>query len=170
MNLDEFDLLIDSLRDPGVYDHAVSRVEVVETHISGVLLAGDYAYKVKKPVDFGFVDFTSLERRRRFCEEELRLNRRFAPELYLDVVSINGSARSPRFGGEGPAFEYAVRMKRFDQDALLDRCINGEGVVTAPKIEAFAADVASVHAEAEAAGPAAGYGTPEAVLKNVAEC
>lgn len=170
MNLDEFNLLIDSLRDPGVYDHAVSRVEVIETHISGVLLAGDYAYKIKKPVDFGFVDFTSLEKRKRFCEEELRLNGRFAPELYLDVVSIHGSARSPRFGGEGPVVEYAVRMKRFDQDALLDRCINSEGAVTAPMIEAFAADVAAVHAEAEAAEPGAGYGTPEAVLKNVAEC
>lgn len=170
MNLDEFDQLIAHLTDPGAYDHPVSRVDVIETHISGVLLAGDYAYKVKKPVDFGFVDFSTLEKRRYYCEEELRLNRRFAPELYLDVVSVHGSTRSPRFGGDGPALEYAVRMKRFDQDALLDRCVAGEGLITAPMIEAFAGDVAAVHANAAAAAPDDGYGTPGAVMSNVADC
>lgn len=170
MNLDEFNRLIDGLRDPGLYDHPVSSVQVIETHISSVLLAGDYAYKVKKPVDFGFVDFTTLDKRRHYCEEELRLNRRFAPELYLDVVAIHGSAASPSFAGSGPAVEYAVRMSRFDQDALLDRCIAGDGVVTASMIEAFAGDVAAVHADAAAAAPGDGYGTPQAVLANVREC
>ncbi|HSH42423.1 MAG TPA: AAA family ATPase [Arenicellales bacterium] len=170
MNPDQFEQLVESLRDPGCYDHDVARVEVIETHISAVLLAGDYAYKIKKPVDFGFVDFTSLEKRRHFCEEELRLNRRFAPELYLDVVGIHGSAAAPRLGGREGAFEYAVKMKRFDQDALLDRCIADEGVVTVPMMEVFAADVAAVHESADAAAPGDGYGTPEVVTANVREC
>lgn len=170
MNLEQFDLLIDALKDPGVYDHPVSTVRVIETHISGVLLAGEYAYKVKKPVDFGFVDFSTLDRRRYFCEEELRLNRRFAPELYLDVVAIHGTPGAPRLDGEGPVLEYAVRMTRFEQSALLDRCITDEGAVTPPMIEAFAADVAAVHAEAGSAVPEDGYGTPGAVVSNVREC
>lgn len=170
MNLDEFNLLIDGLKDPGAYDHPVSSVAVIETHISAVLLAGDYAYKVKKPVDFGFVDFSTLDRRRHFCEEELRLNRRFAPELYLDVVAIHGSSRAPRLDGDGPVFEYAVRMRRFDQEALLDRCIGSEGLITAPMIDAFAADVAAVHADANAAAPADGFGTPAGIVTGVSDC
>jgi len=166
----DFERLVDGLRDPAVYDHAVSRVAVIETHISAVLLAGEFVYKVKKPVDFGFVDFTTLAKRRHFCDEELRLNRRFAPALYLDVVAIHGSSDSPRLGGDGPAVEYAVRMRRFDQDALLDRCIGEPGRVTPPMIEAFAGDVAAVHAQAAAAAPADGYGTPEAVARSVADC
>lgn len=170
MSLDEFNLLMEGLRDPGVYGHPVTRVDVIETHISGVALAGDYAYKVKKPVDFGFVDFSTLDRRRHFCEEELRLNRRFAPELYLDVVAIHGSSRAPRLDGDGPVFEYAVRMRRFDQEALLDRCIGSEGLVTAAMIDAFAADVAAVHADATAAMPEDGFGTPGGIVTSVADC
>ena len=82
-----FDALIQALREPSCYPHPVETVRVVETHISCVLLAGEFAYKLKKPVDLGFLDFSTLERRRHFCEEELRLNRRTAPQLYLDAVS-----------------------------------------------------------------------------------
>lgn len=170
MNPREFDLLIDGLRNPGAYDHPVSKVTVIETHISGVLLAGDFAYKLKKPVDFGFVNFSTLEKRRQYCREELRLNRRFAPELYLDVVAIHGSFQAPRLGNGGPVLEYAVRMKRFDQDALLDRCIEDQDRITARMINAFAGDVAAVHADAAAAGPDAGFGTPEVVVSSVREC
>jgi hypothetical protein len=171
LNLNEFDRLIDGLRDPDAYEHPVSRVEVLETHISGVLLAGDYAYKIKKPVDFGFVNFSTLEKRRHFCEEELRLNRRFAPELYLDVVPVHGSPDSPSLKpAAGAPIEYAVRMKRFDQDALLDRCIHRNGLVTGGMIESFAADVAAVHQAAAVAAPDSEYGTPEIVSNNVREC
>jgi uncharacterized protein len=167
---DEFDRLIDGLRNPGAYDHPVSKVTVIETHISGVLLAGDFAYKLKKPVDFGFVDFSTREKRRHYCQEELRLNRRFAPELYLDVVAIHGSLQEPRIGNDGPALEYAVKMKRFDQDALLDRCIGDDDRITPRMIDIFAADVAAVHADAAAAGPDDGYGTPEVITSSVSEC
>ena len=101
------------------FPHSVTDIRVIETHISWVLLTGDYAYKIKKPVDLGFVDFTSLAKRRYFCEEELRLNRRLAPELYLEVVPIGGSPTRAVFG-KYPAHEYAVKMRQFDDTSRLD--------------------------------------------------
>ena len=88
-------------------------VELIETHLSCLFLVGDRAYKLKKPVDFGFVDFSTLERRKFFCEEELRLNQRTAAELYRGVRSITGTVNSPRLEGEGPILDYVVEMERF---------------------------------------------------------
>src|SRR3970282_1275189 len=105
------DRLIAALRQPARYAHAVERVELLQTHISCVLLAGDYAYKIKKPVNLGFLDFSTLAARRHYCEEELRLNRRTAPGLYLDVLAIGGSESAPVLGGGGAAIEYALRMR-----------------------------------------------------------
>ena len=113
-------VLVNALRDPTRYPHPAAAIEVVETHISYVVLAGDYAYKLKKPVDLGFLDFTTLAARRRYCEEELRLNSRTAPALYLDVLPIGGSPENPVLGGIGPPIEFALRMWRFAQDALMD--------------------------------------------------
>ena len=113
------DGLIAALRDPRAYPHAVDTVRLVETHISWVLLAGEYAYKIKKPVALEFLDFSTLAARRHFCAEELRINRRFAPGLYLDVVPIVFGPAGARVSGEGAPVEYAVRMHRFGDDALL---------------------------------------------------
>lgn len=112
--------LVAGLLQPEVYPHPVDRVELVETHISWVLLAGEFAYKLKKPIELRFLDFRELERRRFFCEEELRLNRFWAPEIYLDVVPISMREGQPRVDGDGPAVEYAVRMRQFDQALRLD--------------------------------------------------
>ncbi|MEO0946724.1 MAG: AAA family ATPase [Cyanobacteria bacterium J06641_5] len=102
------------------YPHPVSEpVELIQTHISYVLLAGEFAYKIKKAVDFGFLDYSTLELRRHFCYEELRLNREVAPELYLDVVPIVLEKGSLTLGGTGEAVEYAVKMRRFPQSCLL---------------------------------------------------
>src|SRR5688572_30291252 len=95
-----------ALRRPECYPHPVRQVRLLETHISWVALTGSYAYKVKKPVNLGFADFSTLEQRRHYCEEELRLNRRLAPALYLGVVPIRGNANSVRIGGEGPVLDY----------------------------------------------------------------
>src|SRR5574340_1058161 len=111
--------LIRALCDPARYDHAADAVELIETHISWVLLSGAYAYKIKKAVDLGFLDFSTLKKRRFFCAEELRLNRRLAPQLYLDVVPICGAPDEPRLNGAEAAIEYAVKMLRFPQEALL---------------------------------------------------
>lgn len=111
--------LIKALHDAACYDHPVETVEVFETHISWVVLTGDYAYKIKKPLDFGnFLDFSSLEKRQRLCEQEVRLNRRLAPSLYLEAVPISGSAESPRINDASAPFEYAVKMRQFSNRLL----------------------------------------------------
>jgi len=152
-----------ALLNPACYSHLVSGVRVLETHISWVLLTGEYAYKIKKPVNLGFVDFTTLGLRHHYCEEELRLNRRLAPGLYLEVVSIRGDPAAPRISGEGPVLDYAVKMREFPQEALASRRIAGGGFGAA-EIDALAALVTEFHAGAPAAGPAGRFGTPEAVL------
>lgn len=153
--------LVRSLCDPNRYPHPVDRVKVIETHVSYVLLAGDFAYKIKKAVSLGFLDFSRLHRRHYFCEEELRLNARFAPQIYLDVVPICGTAESPRWGGGAP-IEYAVRMRRFSQGSVAlalaaNREIGGE------EGEALAVMTAAMHAAAPAAGKAAPFGLPDVV-------
>jgi len=113
--------LIEGLLSPAAYPHEVGQVELVETHISWVFLAGEYAYKIKKPVDFGFLDFTTLAKRHHYCEEEVRLNRSWAPNLYFEVVPITVVDGKPCIAGEGMPIEYAVRMRQFPYDMRLDR-------------------------------------------------
>jgi len=112
--------LPEALCDPRCYGTGVKKVRLAETHVSWVFLTGRYAYKVKKPVKLPFVDFSSLKLRKRFCDEELRVNRRLAPELYLGVVPIGGTPSAPRVGRK-PAFEYAVKMREFPAAARLDQ-------------------------------------------------
>lgn len=114
--------LLRKLSDPAAYPHEISEIRIVETHISWVILTGDFAYKIKKPVKLGFLDFSTLELRRFFCEEELRVNRRTAPDLYLRTVPIGAVADGVRVGAE-PALEYAVQMRQFPHEARLDRCL-----------------------------------------------
>ncbi len=151
------------MRRPGCYPHPVGAVELVETHISWVLLAGDYAYKLKKPVDFGFLDFSTLAARRHFCEEELRLNRRLAPQLYLELVAITGTASEPRVGGTGEALEYAVKMKRFRREDELDAMAE-RGALREEHIDQLALTIARFHARADTASPDDPFGTPRTVL------
>jgi aminoglycoside phosphotransferase family enzyme/gluconate kinase len=161
-------LLIAALHDPRRFDHPVERVELVETHISWVLLAGDFAYKIKKPVDLGFLDFSNLAKRRFNCEEELRLNRRLAPELYLGVVTITGRPDDPQLSGQGEPIEYAVKMRRFAREQELDR-LAAQGRLTPAHIDDLIATLAAFHQRIEVAGPDSPYGTPEAVYLPVAE-
>jgi len=112
--------LIESLLNPEAYAHPVESIEVIETHISWVILTGPFAYKIKKPIKLGFLDFRELSSRLFYCEEEVRLNRPWAPDVYLDVVPISMQAGRPIVGGDGTAIEYAVRMRQFNQDKRLD--------------------------------------------------
>ncbi|MDE2089605.1 MAG: AAA family ATPase [Gammaproteobacteria bacterium] len=160
--------LIAALHNPALYDHPVTAFEVIETHISYVLLTGPYAYKIKKPLDLGFLDFSSLEKRRFFCHEELRLNRRLAPQLYVDVVAVTGSAAAPALNGPGPAIEYAVKMVQFPQDALLDRHL-GRSALTVGYIDLIARTVAEFHGRIATAPPDSPFGTPERAHYPVAE-
>jgi aminoglycoside phosphotransferase family enzyme/predicted kinase len=106
--------------NPAAFEHVVSSVELIETHISWLILAGDFVYKIKKPIVLDFLDFRDLERRKFYCEEEIRLNQPWAPDIYLDVVPITIDDSQPRFNGGGTPIEYAVRMHRFDQALRLD--------------------------------------------------
>ena len=120
--------LIETLAASGALDQAVASARIIETHISLVLLTGCYAYKFEKLVNLGFVDFSTLERRVHYGREELSLNRRLAPQLYLDVVTITGTPDAPRCNGDGPVLEYAVRMRQFAQDALLAAVLARAGI------------------------------------------
>ncbi|GAG12014.1 unnamed protein product, partial [marine sediment metagenome] len=108
MSTGELPELIRGLLEPAAYPYAVGKVELVQTHISYVLLAGDFVYKIKKPVDFGFLDFTSLAKRRYYCRQEVILNRRLCPGAYQGVVRVAWQAGRLRLEGRGKAVEYAV--------------------------------------------------------------
>ena len=158
----EPDRILAALREPARYPHPADRVELIETHISRVFLAGDYAYKVKKPVALAFLDFSTLEARRFYCEEELRLNRRTAPELYLRVVPITSGQSGVRVGGEGEPVEYALEMRRFPQEALADGLAR-RGGLGAAQVDAIAAVVAGFHSALPSAPDGSEHGTPERV-------
>lgn len=162
------DKLIQALQDPALYDHPVTGFQVLETHISWVILTGDYAYKIKKPMDFGFLNFSTLERRQHFCEEELRLNRRLAKELYLDVLPITGTPEEPSIGGSGEAIEYAIRMRQFDQDALFD-ARQEQGTLEPSLLATLARQVAEFHDTLPSVAAGKDLGTPEAVYAAMQE-
>ncbi|MCW8853179.1 MAG: AAA family ATPase [Gammaproteobacteria bacterium] len=113
------DILLSAMLKPGFYPDPTNHVELIETHISQVFLTGQYAYKIKKPVNFGFVNFTDLNKRKFYCEEEVRLNGRLAPDVYLDVIPITKSDNQIAFNGDGIIIEYAIKMKQFNPTGLL---------------------------------------------------
>lgn len=154
--------LIDALRNPDVYPHPVDDVELIETHISWVLLAGEFVYKLKKPLDLGFLDFSMLEKRRFYCEEEVRLNRRTAPDIYLDVVGIGGTPAHPSFEGSDDPFEYAVRMRRFDVAAGFDQLLADDRLEQAHVVD-LGRQLAHLHRIADKAAPDSSFGDFDAV-------
>lgn len=176
---------LQGLLERSAYPHPSDEVELVTTHISWVLLAGDYAYKIKRPVRYPFIDLSSLERRRFLCEEELRLNRRFAPEFYLGVcgvVAADGAVRmevsdaqSAKSSGSnsGVILDYAVRMRRFSRADELDRLLDGHRVEP-QELDTFGHSLAQMHARLPAAPAASSWGRPEEVraqlLRNLLEC
>lgn len=154
--------LIQALLAPRHYD-GVPGVELVQTHISWLLLAGDYAYKIKKPVKLPFLDFSTLERRHRCCLDELRLNRRFSPDIYLDVVGIFNTPQAPQFEGAGTPIEYAVKMRRFDDSMRLDR-VCARGQLRSEHLSDLAETLVSFHESAAVAPPSSPFGAAGAVL------
>mgnify|MGYP001606108273 CR=1 FL=1 len=135
---------IEQLCRPTAFDHPTGEFIVRETHISWVILCGDYAYKLKKPVNFGFLDFSSLARRKHYCEEELRLNRRFSPELYLEVVPVTEGSDGPVMDGNGKPIDHAVKMRRFEESQLLDN-IAARGGLDKRLVRDIARELARLH-------------------------
>ncbi len=152
--------LIQALQNPAAYPHPVDKIELIETHISWILLTGQYAYKIKKNVRFSFLDFSTLEKRHFYCLEELRFNSRFAPDLYLDVVPVTGSLQDPHINGNGEAIEYAVKMKQFDGNLLLSH-IADRGELSATIIDQLAVLIADFHLHAATDVSDSKFGSPE---------
>ncbi len=165
---DDLFALIRSLENSDAFDYPVDSFQIVETHISYVLLTGPYAYKFKKHIDFGFLDFSSLENRKRFCEDELRLNARHAAELYLDVVKITGDVLKPSINGDGPVLEYAVKMVQFDRGQELDQLIRNDKL-TCSIIDQLAQRVAKFHNQALPMDNTVGLDWLDDVYKPVAQ-
>jgi aminoglycoside phosphotransferase family enzyme len=157
--------LIHELSLPGAYPEGTGPIEVRQTHISVVFLAGSHVYKVKKPVKLGFLDFSTSELRRVACFDEVRLNRRLAPDVYLGVSPIVLGPSGLVFDGNGEPVDWAVKMRRLPDDAsLLARL--GRGELTPEVIERVAARLAAFHAEAERSPSSRTFGGLDAVAKN----
>jgi aminoglycoside phosphotransferase family enzyme/predicted kinase len=142
-------VLIQQMLQPGFYPHQVAEpIQLIQTHISYVLLTGDYAYKVKKPANFGFLDFSSLEKRQHFCQEELRLNQRGAAELYLEVLPVTLVGEKYDLGGTGEPVEYALKMRQFPQESLFSTLFE-QGRLNEANMEELGRVVAQYHDQSE---------------------
>jgi aminoglycoside phosphotransferase family enzyme/predicted kinase len=157
--------LLACLQNPAAYPHAAATIEHFQTHISHVFVAGDYAYKLKKPVDFGFLDFTTLDKRRAVCHDEVRLNARLAPEFYLGVASICRTPAGYRVAPHGCApdeieAEVAVQMRRLPQDGMLNR-LAAHGQLTLDHMTDIARQLARFHTDARIGAEVERYGSPD---------
>ncbi|ADJ26361.1 aminoglycoside phosphotransferase [Dehalogenimonas lykanthroporepellens BL-DC-9] len=161
--------VITALLDPAQYPNEnPSRVELLQTQMSFVLLTDRYAYKIRKPVNLGYVDYSSLEKRRHFSRKELDLNRRLCPDGYLDMVAVTRDHGKIVLGGDGEIIDYAVRMKRLPQDGMMDRLLAEDGL-TSDMITAVARKMAEFHQGAATGGDIDEFGSLETIRGNVAE-
>lgn len=163
--------LIDLLCQPQSYPHPVEVITTIETHISVVFLTGQYAYKLKKPVDFGFLNFTRVEDRERFCLQELRLNRRTAPDLYIDVVPIYinsdhqiGFLPNPQMGSTTKPIDFLVKMNQFEPSWVLGRYLN-DHQLSAEQEQLLAQRIANLHRNANTVDQESHLGEPETILQ-----
>ena len=146
------------------FPHSAARLELLQTHISWIILAGDYAYKIKKPVTLEFLDYSTLEKRKTICQKEIVLNRRFAPQLYISVVPITGTKENPVVEGDGITIEYAVKMHRFADNELVARMAK-DGTITPKIARRLAATVASLHQHLPPYKASSSLGTPNAFFR-----
>lgn len=160
--------LIQSLLSPACYDHAVDNIHIIETHISWIILTGHYVYKIKKALDLGFLDYSTLERRHHFCNEEIRLNSRTAPDIYIKTVAISGPLEAPRVEMAGAALEYAVQMHMFSEHALMSNFL-AEGKLSFELLDDLSVNLAQFHHNIEVAGPESSLGQANLVFQPVNE-
>jgi aminoglycoside phosphotransferase family enzyme/predicted kinase len=154
--------MIHGLLRPEVYSHVADSIRLVETHCAWVVLTGPYVYKIKKPVNFGFLDFSTLEKRHFYCIEEIRLNRRFAPDIYLDVVTITGTPAHPQLDGDGQVLDYAVRMRQFPDNGLLSQ-LAARHALDATHIDQLIHTISDFHRDASRATAADSFGNPASI-------
>jgi hypothetical protein len=163
-----FPPLVQAMLDPSFYPHHPPQVDLVQTHISYLFLCGDLVYKVKKPVDFGFLDFTTLEQRGFFCQQEVRLNKRFSPDVYLGVVPISLVGGSFRLGDETAVVEYAVKMRRINEEHMLYRLLQA-GRVGPETMQRIGRHLAMVYAAIPSDEKARNFGVLDVIATNVKE-
>ena len=154
--------LIEALLKPSVYPHPVEKIELLETHISWVILTGEKVYKIKKTMDFGFLNFTELSDRKRFCELEVQLNQRLAPKLYETVIPISGSPNNPILNDHSAPIEHAIVMHQFPQENMLD-AISSSGKLTLEPLLDVAEQLANFHQDIEVSTSDQHYGSEEHV-------
>jgi uncharacterized protein len=157
-----FTRVIEALGAPEAYPHPALRVKRLQTHLSVVFLAGEFAYKLKKPVRFDFVDLSTLDRRRQLCHDEVRLNRRLSPDLYLGVVPITETASGIRVGGDGSPLEWAIQMHLLPETRMMDRLLRA-GDLSVEQVKHLAELIADFHLRAETGPKISAFGTPDAL-------
>jgi uncharacterized protein len=157
--------ILQSLLSSSAYPEPVSSVHLVQTHVSLIFITDEFVYKIKKPVDLGFLDFTTLDRRLFYCHEEVRLNRRLCPDVYLGVAELRETPDGAGFYGTGAIIDYAVRMKRLPEERMLDRLLR-EGRVTAGDIRRIARTIGEFHRNAERSSEIDSYGSVESIRRN----
>ena len=154
-----------SLLKSEAYPEHPRSVTLLQTHVSWIFLTDSHAYKIKKPVDFGFLNFSSIDRRRFYCNEEVRLNRRLCPDIYEGVVELRDTPSGPAFFGDGPIMDYAVRMKRLPAERMLDRMLDN-GEVSAAELREVANVIADFHLTAATSPSIAEYGRLDGIIFN----
>jgi len=160
--------LIQAMLDASFYPHHPEQVDLIQTHISYLFLCGELVYKVKKPVDFGFLDFTTLEKRGYYCQQEVRLNKRFSPDVYLDVVPISLVGDAFRLGDEAAVIEYAVKMRRINEDHMLYRLLRA-GKIGPETMRRIGGHLARVYAAIPSDEKARAFGALDVISTNVEE-
>ena len=157
-----------ALLNPEIYPDHPQTIKFIETHISLLFLTGNHVYKLKKPVDFGFLDFTSLEKRKYFCEQEVKLNRRLSPGIYLGVVRITKEGNQILLDGIGELVEYAVKMKQIPEEFLMDKLLEKKQV-TSKMIEAVSEKLVNFYFAAETNDRIKSFAKPERVKQDTDE-
>jgi aminoglycoside phosphotransferase family enzyme len=166
--MSELPELIQALLDPKAYPDPPQRVELRQTQMSYVFLADDYVYKIKKPVNFGFLDYTTLENRQFYCQKEVELNRRLCPDTYLGVVPVTNDNRHTYIGGSGEAKEYTVKMRRLPQEAMMDVLL-ADNKVTTPMLARVAETLVEFHEKAATGGDINNFGSIDTIIQNTDE-
>ncbi|OGO19022.1 MAG: hypothetical protein A2144_06860 [Chloroflexi bacterium RBG_16_50_9] len=166
--MSELPEVIQSLLDSQVYPDPVGKVELRQTQMSYIFMAGDYVYKIKKPVNFGFLDYTTLEKRQLYCHKEVELNQRLCRHAYLGVVPVTRDKGRISIGGRGKVEEYAVKMRRLPYEAMMDILLAANRV-TPPMVARVAARLAEFHEEAATSAAISAFGSIDAIMQNAGE-
>jgi aminoglycoside phosphotransferase family enzyme/predicted kinase len=157
--------ILESLHNPSAYPVQTRTVELIQTHISWLFLTDSHVFKLKKPVNFGFLDFSTLELRHFYCHEELRLNRRLCPDIYEQVIELRETEAGAAFVGDGDVIEYAVMMKRLPADRMLDRLVDS-GNISVEEIQIIALEICKFHSSAPTSQYISEFGSLEQIRFN----